>query len=321
MEVTRLTNRLPAWARGSVELAIATVRDAGKDRVTGLAAEIAFWVILSLPPLLLAVTAAAALAGQSLGADVRTGLLERVGELSGQVFSQGTVDAVITPTVQALLEDSPTSVLSLSFLVALISASRALRVVVHAVAIAYDLEEAQPTWLSRLLGIGFTMAGLVVGVVLIPIVVAGPRLGEIIEARVGMGGLALAEIWRFAYWPVSLTLAILLVTVLYHWAVPWSTPFRRDLPGAALATVLGLGSALLLRTYTSLAFGGDTVYAPLAAPLAVLIFLWLQGLALLMGAELNAEIEKAHPSGAVVPDAPSLADIGRRALARSRSVR
>lgn len=320
MDVTRFTDRLPAWARGPVELGVATLRDCGRDRVTGLAAEIAFWVILSIPPLLVAITAGAAVVGRSLGTDLRTGLLERVEELAAQVFSPGTVEAAVAPTLDALLRESPTSVLSISFLITVWTASRALWVVVHAVAIAYDLEEARPSWLSRVLGVGLTLAGLLLGVVLIPLVIAGPRLGEVVEDQLGVGGLALAEIWRVAYWPVSLVLVTLLVAGLYHWAAPWSTPFRRDLPGAVLATALGLVAALLLRSYTVAAFGGDAVYAPLAAPLAVLVFLYLQGLALLVGAELNAEIEKAHPSGAIVPDAPSLADLGRRALAVSRDL-
>jgi membrane protein len=211
-------------------------------------------------------------------------------------------------------------VLSVSFLVTILSASRAFWVVVHAIAIAYDLEEAQPTWLSRLLGLAFTVAGLVVGLVLIPVVVAGPRLGEIIESRLGVQ-LLLAQTWRLAYWPVSLVVVMLLLALLYHYATQWSTPFRRDLPGAALATVLALLASVGLRFYTSAAFGGEGVYAPLAAPLAILVFLWLQALALLLGAELNAEIEKASPTGAVAPDAPSLAAIGRRALDGAKGFR
>lgn len=306
----RQLDRLPPRARTAVELTIATVRDAGRDRVPGLAAEISFWALLSLPPLLLLAAAAAGLVGDAVGADVRVQLVARLEELALQVFSPGTVRQTITPTLQGLLEAEATSVLSLSFAATIYSASRVLRVVVHAVTIAYDQQEARPSWVARVLGLGYTVVGLVGGLVVVPLIVAGPRLGAIIERRLGID-MALAEIWAVAYWPVSLVVVTLAVAALYHFAVPWSTPFHRELPGAVLATVLGLVSSVGLRIYTQQAFGGDALYAPLAAPLALLVWLYLQGIALLMGAELNAEIEKAYPARRE-EDPPSLADVAKR---------
>lgn len=314
--VRRLTDRLPPRVRGTVQLAVATVRDAGEDRVPGLAAEMAFWVLLSLPPVLLTVTALAGVIGSQLGSDVQRQLLDRIEELSLQVFSADTVAETVSPLLEALLTQGSPSVLSLSFAATVFSASRVLRVVVLALTIAYDLEDAQPSWLTNVRGLVLTLAALVVGVVLIPPVVAGPRLGEIAERRLGLD-VMLAEVYRVAYWPAALVVLTLLVAALYHFATPWRTPFHRELPGAVLATVLGLLAIVGLRTYTAVAIGGDAVYAPLAAPLALLVWLWLEGIALLMGAELNAEIEKAHPVGEPAPDAPSLAELGRRVVEKA----
>ncbi|WP_370325995.1 YihY/virulence factor BrkB family protein [Euzebya sp.] len=316
----RLVDRLPPRGRAGVDLAVATVRDSAEDRVVGLAAEVAFWVLLSLPPLLLTVVSAAGVIGRAVGEDVRTQLVGRIEELAGQVFTAATVERAVTPTLDAVVDDGATSVLSFSFLVAVFTASRVLRVLIHAITIAYDLEEARPSWMARVLGLVFTIVGLVLGVVLIPVVVAGPRLGTIIEERLGID-MALGTVWRLAYWPLSLLVITLLIATLYHYATPWRTPFRRELPGAALATTLGLAASVLLRVYTAQAFSADTVYAPLAAPLAILLWVFLIALALLLGAELNAEIEKADPVGEP-PDEPppTLGDLSRRAVAGIRGL-
>lgn len=293
--LVRLRDRLPPRARTGVDLVVATARDSAADRVPGLAAEISFWALLSLPALLLLAAAAAGYVGTWVGADIRTQLVTRLQELSLNVFTAPTVEGVITPALEGLLEGESAPLLSITFAITLYSASRVLRVVVHAVATAYDQEDERPTWVARLLGLLYTVIGVASGLLVIPLVVAGPRLGAILERRLGVD-TPLAEIWAVGYWPVALVALTFAIALLYHHAVPWSTPFRRELPGAVLATVLGLLCSVGLRTYTTRAFGGGGVYAPLAAPLALLVWIWLQGIALLVGAELNAEIEKAFPS-------------------------
>jgi membrane protein len=315
---TALGDRMPPVLREPASIASATVRGAVQDRITGLAAELAFWVLLSLPPLLLVAASAAGFLGDRVGADVRTGLIERIGEIALQVFNRSTVDTILTPTLNSLLESESASVLSLSFLIAIYSASRVLRVAVLAISIAYDLQDVRPTYMARVLGFALTIAGLLLGLVLIPLIVAGPRLGEIAEERLGVD-LLLGELWRVLYWPASFVVLALLLALLYHFAAPWHTPFRRELPGAVLATVLGLVLTVALRAYTQFAFGGDAIYAPLAAPLAFLLWVWLQGIALLLGAELNAEIERARPTSGHDPGHVSgVQKLGRRAVVGAR---
>lgn len=315
----RQVDRLPGRVRPGVRLVVATVRDAGEDRVPGLAAEVAFWVLLSLPPLLLAAVSAAGFVGEAIGSDVRAQFIGRVEELAAGVFAADTVEATITPTLEALLTDGNRPLLSVSFLITVWSASRVLRVLVLAITIAYDLEESQPSWMGRILGFVLTVVGLLLGLVLIPALVAGPRLGSIIEDRLGMD-LLLGELWRVLYWPLAAVVVTLLLAGLYHWATPWRTPFHRELPGAVLAMVLGLLASTGLRTYIQLSFGGDELYAPLAAPLALLVWIWLMAMGLLMGAELNAEIERAWPAGEPPPDTPTLERLGRRAVDRVKDL-
>jgi membrane protein len=86
-----------------------------------------------------------------------------------------------------------------------------------------------------------------------------------------------------------------LLATLYHRAVPVRTPWRRALPGAVVAVVIWLVGSVLLRAWLEFAFRRTATYGPLSAPVAVLLFLYLTGIAILFGAELNAEIERTWP--------------------------
>ncbi|MGB3770757.1 MAG: YihY/virulence factor BrkB family protein [Rhodococcus sp. (in: high G+C Gram-positive bacteria)] len=324
----RLRDRMPQRVRSVADLAVATVKDSGRDRIAGLASEIAFWVLLSLPALMLTMVSLTGLLSPVLGSDARARVIDRIEELASQVFRQETVDNVVSATLNRLLVDGSPSLFSFSFVLSVISASRILRVVVLAITIAYDLEEERPPWVARILGVLFSVVGLTLGLTLVPVVVAGPNLGSIIEERWNIDGLGLGEAWSLAYWPVAIIGLTLLVAALYHWATPCRTPFHRDLPGALLATVAGLLISAGLRLYTGVAFGGDAVYAPLAAPLAILVWAWFVSIALLLGAELNSEIEKANPAtdwppprrrSAAVAGALSLERITAIARRRKRS--
>lgn len=315
----RLRNRLPPRARAAADLAAATVKHSGKDRITGLASEIAFWVILSLPAVSLTVVSLAGLVDPLMGSDTRVELIGRIEEIAGLIFAPETVDDVIGAMLDNVLIEGSPPVFSISFAVAVFTVSRILRVVILAVTIAYDFAEERPTWMARVLGVVFAVVGLLIGVVMVPLVVAGPELGYIMERRLGVEGLWLGRIWTLAYWPVAVVILTLLVATVFHWATPRRTPFHRDLPGALLATVAGLVISAGLRLYTGTAFGGSAVYAPLAAPLAILVWVWLVAIALLFGAELNAEIEKARPSnGWPPPRRRTPAQVGGSAVRRVR---
>ncbi len=317
----RLRARLPPRIRAVADLAVATVKDAGEDRITGLASEIAFWVVLSLPAVALAIVSLAGLLDPLMGADARLQLIERIEEIAGQVFRPETVDNVIAEMLNSLLIEGSPPVFSIAFAIAVFTVSRILRVLVLAVTIAYDLDEERPTWMARVLGLIFAVVGLVIGVVVVPVVVGGPQLGYILERRWGLEALPLGEIWTVAYWPVAVVGLTLVVAALFHWATPRRTPFHRDLPGALLATASGLVISAGLRLYTGTAFGGGGVYAPLAAPLAILVWVWLMAIVLLFGAELNAEIEKAHPSnGWPPPRRRTPVEVGATAAHRVRRV-
>lgn len=285
------------WFAGLRRVVGRTVVDTFDDHVPGLAAEMAFFVVLSLPPLLLAVLGSLGFVVGNLPADDLDRLQSEILSISSTFLSESTVDDVLRAPVENLLREGRSDILSLGILLTLWSASRATNVLLRTVTVAYDLVDNRPGWKRRGLAITITIAGIVVVVGVLPLMVLGPQLLESALEAAGLGA-SLLRFWSFAYWGGVLVIGVVALTWLYHVAPGWYTPWRRDLPGALLALVIWLLASWGLRVYTSqlAGFTADDAFRGLAAPLILLLWIYVSAIAVLVGAELNAEIERIWPS-------------------------
>ena len=289
----RIIDGTPARLRPGVELTIRTVDDSFNDRVPGLAAEIAFFALLSLPPLLLIVLVGIGEVGDLFGQAWRAAVQNSILDSASVVLNDDGMETFREFVLETLGRDTQRSVLGFGLLVTILSASRAFRVVTTAITVAYDLEATRPAWKNRVWGLALTVGGLLTVLVVGPLLVAGPDGGATASRLLG-GVPGLAEVWAVAYWPGAALLLTVMVAVLYHVAAPWQTPFHRDLPGAVLAMVLWLLGTVGLRVYVGQAIGES--YGFIATPLIILLWLYVSAFAVLLGAELNAEIEKMWPT-------------------------
>lgn len=276
-------------------LGFRTVRDSFEDRLPGLAAEVAFYVLLSLPPLLLVGLGVVGYSGELFGPDTVDEIRRRITGVAGAVLTPSTMQDIVSPAVDNLLEQGRADILSIGAVLALWSGSRALRVIVRAVVIAYDLEDRRSWWQHRVLGLGLTFAGIVTGAVLLPLLVAGPRAGEALAQQFGLADF-FDLVWSVLYYPTVIMVGLALLTWVYHIVAPVRTAWRRDLPGAVLAFVVWLAASSGLRLYALQFVGPDSPYSAFGTPLVMLLWIYLSAVALLVGAELNAEIEKMWPT-------------------------
>jgi membrane protein len=306
--VTTLPERIEAWAerrrgrlRAPTVLTIRTLKDSIEDRVPGLAAEAAFYLILSLPPLLLTMLASIGVVGNALVPDFEARTIDRVREFANAFLTSGATSDLVD-IVERVLSQASLSVLSIGFVLTLLTASRAFRVMTVAITIAYDLRDQRPGWHQFAYGLGLTVSAILIGVIVVPVFVAGPPLGEAIGSWFGLED-EFVVMWRIAYWPAAAVVVTLLIATLYHVAAPWWTPWRRDLPGAVLAMIIALLGSVGLRFYAAEAISSEAAFQPIAAPLVILVWLYVMALAVLLGAELNAEIERYWPT-----DEPAAAD-------------
>jgi membrane protein len=285
----RLRNRFADLTATIWRLIVSTVANCLRNRVTGLAAEAAFFALLSLPPLLFGLTG-------SIGWVVSTFTDQEIVEFRGQVvnlaqqvFTPMTVDKIIVPTMDDVLDAPRYDVVSIGFILALWSGSRALNVFVDTVTIMYGLGGHRGIVRTRMLSFFLYILGLVTGIVTIPLVVAGPSLVDrALPARL--------DVLNNLYWPTVVVLCVVLTATLYHVSVPARTSWRYNLPGAFLTLAMWvLGSYLLRWVLTATAADSTSIYGPLAAPIAVMIWLYILAIAVLIGAALNASFDQLWP--------------------------
>lgn len=230
-----------------------------------------------------------------LGPDVRDSLRDWVIRGLGGFLAPDTTDEFVRPWIDGFFEGRRGGVVSISAGVAIWSASRFVRVLIETMNIAYDVDEWRPAWRRRLLSVVLTAGGLFLLAVFLPSVIAGPQLGRAIDERFGLGGV-LGVAWSIVYWPATVALGVSLLASLYHIAPSRWTPWRRDLPGAVLATAGWLVAAVGLRVYVGFAVS-ERDLGPLAAPVVLLLWFYASAFVVLLGGEVNAEIEKMWPAG------------------------
>jgi len=264
------------------------------DRVLGLSAEAAFWQLLSLPPLFLALLGSLGYLSGLLGPDTVDEIEQRLLDFFSRAFTPSVVDQVIAPTINQVLREGRVAVISVGFAIALWAGSSATSTFVNTVTIAYGMRDQRGAVRSRLLALYLYLLTVVIGIVLLPVMVLGP--GRLVSLSPRSVRADVDTVVNAAYWPTVGVLLLLGLVTFYHLAPPHRLPWLRGFPGAMLAGVVFLGGSIGLRLYIGFVVGQGFTYGALAAPIGALLFFYLLALAVLLGAELNATIEQTWPT-------------------------
>ena len=283
-----------------------TIQAGMRYRVTGLAAESAFFLVLSLPPLLFGVAGSIGFIANRFSGQSVSNFRNQILELAGHVLSQRTIDDVLAPTLDDVLAQGRVEVMSIGFLLALWSGSRALSVFMDTVTIMYGHGGSRGIIRHRALSVGFYLILLTLTAIVAPLVLAGPGLLTRLLPH-GLAGL------MQLYWPVVLIGSVLLLTTVYSFAVPARRRWRAELPGALLTLVMWLVGSWALRAALSASFDSSSLYGPLSAPITLLMWLYLSSLSVLIGAAFNASVSAVWPgvssvSHRQIPDPPGTPD-------------
>ncbi|WP_435741582.1 YihY/virulence factor BrkB family protein [Nocardioides sp. SYSU DS0663] len=280
-------------ARDTVwRLLVTTVGSCLRYRVTGLAAEGAFFAVLSVPPLIFAMAGAIGYVTDRFTAAQIEDVRQAVLDLSRELLTEQAVTSIIEPTMEDVLEGGRFDVISLGFVLALWSGSRALNVFVDTITIMHGLGGHRGIIKTRALSFVLYVLALLTGMFSIPLMVAGPSL--VADALPP----ALDFLLRF-YWPAVCIVCICFLATLYHVSVPVRTSWSFNLPGATFSLVAWiLGSYALRWVLTVTAADSKSIYGPLAAPIAVLLWLYIVAIAVLIGAAVNAAFDAVFPQKA-----------------------
>lgn len=283
-----MTRRLPGPLRGLGSIAWHMFGALMRYRVTGLAAEIAFFTVLSLPPLIFGLTGAIGFVARQFTLAEMTVFRQQALAYAETFLTPDAVSQLIAPTLDEVLGSGRADVVSIGFLVALWSGSRAMAVFVDTITIMYGLEGHRGLVRTRILSFGVYLAFLVGGAITLPLVVAGPALfRRLVPPQVD---------WLNAlYWPVVGGASLAVLVTLFHFATPVKHYWRAHVPGAVLTLILWIVGSAALRWALLALTGGTSVFGPLATPIALLAWLYLIAFAALTGAALNAAVAKVGP--------------------------
>ena len=274
-------------------IVVRVIRSAGRHRLGGIAAELAFFLLLSIPPAILIFAGFAGYVGKVFGTSAQDTLRRGIVNGLGTFLQPSTMRDFVRPAVDDLFARGRADILSVGALLALWSASRATNVFMYAMDVAHGTHEQRVGWRRRLVAVGVTIAGLAFLAVVLPFILAGPRLGRVIADGTALPD-SFATAWRILYWPVAAVAGVATLASVYRLALSRRSRMRAHLPGAGLAAVLWIAAAFGLRAYAGVAFGKGSAFGPLAAPIILLLWLYMIALAVLLGAELNAETARSR---------------------------
>jgi membrane protein len=273
-------------------------------RVMGLAAEMTYYGLLSLFPLVGALGASLGFAERLFGAGRAQEMELALIRSLDLVFSPDVTAEVMTPLVQGLLQEERGGFALGSLAISLFFASRIFRSAIDTLDAAYSVEERRGTVKLWGLGFVFALSAILVAVVVLSMVVIGPLLGG---ARALAEWLRLGETfewaWRIARWPVVFAIATGFLSLLYRFGPNVRNTWRESLPGAIIGMLALLLVAVGFRLYIGttgldgpqIADADDAVLFALqafSALLAVLLWLWLSAMVILSGGVINAEISR-----------------------------
>jgi membrane protein len=269
-------------------------REFQDDNLTDLAAGLTYYGVLSIFPGLIVVISVLGLLGRSTVDSVKETISDA---------APGGVGKILTDAIDRVQGSSGTASLAaiLGLLVAFWSASGYIAAFMRASNIIYDVPEGRPIWKTLPIRIAVTA---VVGLMLIMsavIVVFTGRLATHAGRLIGVGSTAVT-VWNIAKWPVLLVLVILVFAILY-WASPNARHggFRWVSPGGAVAVVVWLVASGLFAVYVANFGSYNETYGSLAGAVIFLVWLWVTNIAILLGAEVDAELERQRAIAAGHP--------------------
>jgi membrane protein len=258
------------------------------DDVLGMSAQLAYYFFLALFPALLFLIALASFFPVA-------NLMDELVKLLGRVAPPDVLNFLLQQMKQ-LSNQQNGGILTFAFLFTLWSSSGAMTSIISTLNAAYDIEEGRPWWKVRLTAIALTVGVALFILVSATLVIAGPELAERVATWFHLGA-AFEWTWKIVQWPLVVAFVITGVALVYYFAPDAEQEFVWITPGAVFATLLWIASSLGVRFYVANFGNYNETYGALAGVMILLLWFYVSGLCILIGAEMNAEIEHASPYG------------------------
>jgi membrane protein len=258
-----------------------------RDDVFGDAAQLAYYFLLALFPLLIFVTSAIGLVVGS-----NTGMRHALFRYLSRVMP-GSAFQLVDSTIWEVSNASGAGKLSFGFIAALWAASNGMGAITAALNRAYDVEETRPWWKQRVVAVALTTGLSVVIVIALGIVIGGGHVVDYLATYHGLS-TAVAITWKVLQWPIALAFMLLAFALVYFFAPDFrDQDWKWITPGSVIGVALWLLASFALKGYLHFFDSYSKTYGSLGAVIVLMLWLYLTGLAVLIGGEVNSEIENA----------------------------
>lgn len=280
------------WRRGGLswrELAKRLWGQIFEDEIVGRSAELAYYFLFSIFPMLLVVTSIFGVVARESWQ-----LRQRLFDYLARVLPDPDVTTLVHETVIEVTEGGSGTTISLGLLFALWAASNGMAAISRTLNGAYDLQEDRPLWKRRLLAFGLTLGFALFILSALVLIFLGDRMSSWSAEQLGAGDL-FQQTWAVVQWLPVVLFVITAFEIVYNYAPNLPERHMRWLtPGAVIGVALWIGASMALRTYLTYFGAYSKTYGSLGAVIGLMLWFYLTAAALLIGGEINSEIIKAE---------------------------
>jgi len=287
------TRDLRGWGRSWFDVTRQVWHEWVDDRASGVAAEIAFWLILTIFPVLILLGALLGSLESIVGHDVTGRVEAQIVEWIEELL--GAQSGPATEVTEDLFNSRGAGTITFTTLIVLFTTSRGFAAIVRGLDVVYDTDE-QRSWVTiRFTGLLLAIGTILVGTLTLVMLVIGPVFGwgTTIAEALGIGDW-IAPAWNFVGPIVAFVVLIAWSTTIYHLAPHHISPWRWDLPGAVLVAATVILASVGFRIYVDLAAGANAIYGVVGGVITAMLYVYVLSAGLLLGGELNAVLAERY---------------------------
>jgi membrane protein len=280
--------RTSPWKLGGLtpwQLSKRVYQEINEDEVFTRAAALSYYFVSALFPMIFFLMAILGLLAQSH--DLQSSLLNDTAR-----FMPGDAFSLVQKTLHEIANSSTGLKLAFGLVLALWSGAGGVVSIMDALNVCYHVKDTRPFWKQRLIALGLTVAIAALTIMALTIVLYGGNIANFVGRHVGLSNVTVIA-WRVLQWPIALLFVVISFALLYYWGPDAKQEWQWITPGALVGVVAWIGASLLFRVYLHFFNSYSKTYGSLGAVIVLLLWLYISGLAIMVGGEINSEIENA----------------------------